>query len=83
MSKLLLCFVCYKSECLNQVRIQEDCCQTIQSCAWNSYGLTFNFQTANEQEEGEQGEAFDVIITKIKSAGGEDEDEEIGTRYFY
>jgi len=31
----------------------------------------------------EQGETFDVIITKIKSAGGEDGDEEIGTRYFY
>lgn len=37
--------------------------------------IFFILQTANEQEEEGQGETFDVIITKIKSADSADEEQ--------
>lgn len=45
--------------------------------------LFLNLQTANEQEEEEQGETFDVIITKLKPESDGDQvdgDEEKGKK---
>ena len=45
--------------------------------------LFLNLQTANDQEEEEQGETFDVIITKLKPESDGDQvdgDEEKGKK---